>query len=90
MVLGFLMGYDGPFRLWLNRKPFFTDLGGSPPCLVDKNSSITKLGAGEHDVEVGVDISGGTTSGFFLRFVRHGISVADIRTGNYAQPSCVV
>lgn len=88
MRLTFLMGYDGPFRLWLDGKRFFDDLRGTNPCYPDKGYKSTRLNAGRHQITVGMDTNGGRAWGFFLRFIRLDISSEAGRTGAYAKPSC--
>lgn len=67
-TLEFLMGYDGPFRLWLDGKPFFTNAHGGNPCIADESGKPARLSAGTHEIVVGMDIVQGRSWGFFLRF----------------------
>jgi len=64
----FLMGYDGPFRLWLDGKVFYTNARGANPCIADESAKLARLSAGRHAVVVGMDIAHGRSWGFFLRF----------------------
>ncbi len=66
----FLLGYDGPFRLWLDGKRFFDALHGSNPCLPDEGSKTISLKAGVHQLTVGMDTNGGRSWGFFMRLHR--------------------
>jgi sialate O-acetylesterase len=88
MTLQFLMGYDGPFRLWLDGKPFFTDMKGVNPCMADKSRKVIKLNKGSHDIRVGMEIAGnhGQSWGFFVRFRRMDLSPTKRRSGNFAKP----
>jgi sialate O-acetylesterase len=86
MKLVFLMGYDGPFRLWLDGKPFFDAVHGANPCLPDEGSKIAALKAGIHQITIGMDTNGGRTWGFFLRFRRLDISSESLRKGTYGKP----
>jgi sialate O-acetylesterase len=86
MKLQFLMGYDGPFKLWLNRETFFTDMGGINPCLPDKGQKVIELDRGTHDIRIGMDLAGGKTWGFFLRFCRLDVPPAKYRSGKYVKP----
>jgi hypothetical protein len=86
MRLDFRMAYDGPFRLWLNRQPFFTDLNGTNPCVPDKAMKTISIPAGEHDLRIGMDISNGYAWGFRLRFERKDLTQAEIKAGHYAKP----
>lgn len=87
MKLDFLMGYDGPFRLWLDGQPFFANLNGTNPCFADESRQTAKLAAGVHDITVAMDLNSGAAWGFFLRFERVDLSPAKIRSGNYAKPT---
>jgi sialate O-acetylesterase len=86
MTLRVLMGYDGPFRLWLDGKPFFTDLDGQNPCIPDKSEKAIKLGRGVHDIRIGMDVLRGYSWGFFLRFARKDITPKQRANGDYAKP----
>lgn len=86
MRLEFLMGYDGPFRLWLDRKPFFTNMDGINPCFPDESGKVAALSAGTHTLMVGMDIHHGAAWGFFLRFVRRNLTPAQIKSGEYSKP----
>jgi hypothetical protein len=86
MTLRVLMGYDGPFRLWLDGKPFFADLEGVNPCLPDKAEKAIALKKGVHDIRVGLDLAHGKTWGFFLRFARKDITPKQRASGDYAKP----
>jgi sialate O-acetylesterase len=86
MKLEFLMGYDGPFRLWLDGKPFFTDMHGINPCFADESSKLTSLSKGKHRIDIGMDIQHGTAWGFFLRFIRKDVNLSQVKSGQYAKP----
>jgi sialate O-acetylesterase len=86
MTLRLLMGYDGPFRLWLDGEPFFADLDGVNPCVPDKAEKAVELKAGVHDIRVGLDLMRGRTWGFFLRFARRDITAKQRNSGEYAKP----
>ena len=85
--LEFLMGYDGPFRLWLDGKPLFNALHGTNPCLPDEGSKTAALKAGSHRLTVAMDTNGGRAWGFFLRMRRVDLSAETLRSGVYAKPS---
>jgi len=87
MKLQFLMGYDGPFRLWLDGKPFFNALHGTNPCLPDEASKIATLKSGSHQITVAMDTNCGRAWGFFLRFCRLDVIAEALRAGAYAKPS---
>ena len=87
MKLQFLMGYDGPFRLWVNARPLFTNMHGTNPCFADESAKVISLPAGSHDITVGMDLNDGRAWGFFLRFVRRDVSKTRLLSGDYAKPS---
>jgi len=87
MKLEVLLGYDGPFRLWVDGKPVFTDMLGVNPCFADESSTRLSLTKGTHQFTVGMDIRHGQAWGFFLRFVRQDVPVAKIRSKQYAKLS---
>jgi len=87
MKLLVLMGYDGPFKLWLDGKPFFTDIKGVNPCIPDKSRKVVELNRGSHDLRVGMDLNSGQAWGFFLRFRRKDVSPAKLRAGNFVKPT---
>ena len=86
MRLQFLMGYDGPFRIWVDGKPFFTDMAGINPCVPDKSRKSLSLSAATHTIQVGMDLNQGQAWGFFLRFIREDVTRAQILSGKYARP----
>lgn len=86
MRLDFLMGYDGPFRLWLDGKPFFANLKGTNPAFADQSQKGASLKAGRHEITVGMDLNNGGTWGFFLRFQRKDVTLAQIEEGRYTHP----
>ena len=86
MDLEVLMGYDGPFRIWIDDRPFFTDLDGINPCVQDESAKRIKLSKGLHSLRVAMDLNGGIAWGFFLRFKRRDVTRAQLTSGNYATP----
>jgi len=86
MKLQVLMGYDGPFKLWLDEKSFFTDMDGINPCVPDKGKKVVELGRGTHDIRVGMDLDSGKSWGFFVRFQRLDVTKAQLRSGKYVKP----
>jgi sialate O-acetylesterase len=87
MKLEVLIGYDGPFRIWIGGKPFFDDLGGNNPALADYQRRPIALKAGRHAVHVAMDVNEGKAWGFFLRFRRTDVSASQILDGSYARPA---
>ncbi|MEO6054600.1 MAG: sialate O-acetylesterase [Chthoniobacterales bacterium] len=87
MKLDFLMGYDAPFRLWLNGNPFYIDMAGNNPGYPDRGKKPADLKAGEHDIRIAMDTNGGLGWGFYLRFKRRDVSLKKIRSGQYVKPT---
>ncbi len=85
MKLQVLMGYDGPFKLWLDGESFFTDMNGVNPCVPDKAKKVVELRKGSHDLVVGMDLVGGRSWGFFLRFKRLEVSQSKLRSGKFVK-----
>lgn len=61
------MGYDGPFRIWVDGQPVFDDPHGTNPCFPDQSSVTCRLASGRHEIVVGMDLNHGRAWGFFLR-----------------------
>ncbi len=80
------MGYDGPFRVWIDGKPFFMDMAGINPCVSDKSQKSISLSAVTHTIHVGMDLNTGQAWGFFLRFIRRDLTRAQILSGKFARP----
>jgi sialate O-acetylesterase len=89
MKIEFLMGYDGPFRLWVDGKPLFCNPNGKNPCLPDESARTLALPAGVHAITVAMDLEneGIGSWGFFLRFRRVDVTAKQIETGDYAKPT---
>jgi hypothetical protein len=90
MKLEFLMGYDGPFRLWLDGKNFFTNMAGANPCFADESAKTVALSAGDHDIHIGMDLAEGSSWGFFLRFARKDVTRAQILSGEFVKPTASI
>lgn len=88
--LRFFMGYDGPFRAWVDGQPFFTDMLGTNPCVADESNKVAALDRGRHVVTVAMDTNDGCAWGFFLRFERMGVSAEDRRDGTFERPEYLV
>lgn len=86
MKLDVLMGYDGPFRLWIDGKLVFIDMKGTNPCYADQSCKTVALKPGTHDITIGMDLNNGSAWGFFLRFARRDISRAQVESGDFAKP----
>jgi hypothetical protein len=86
MKVDVLMGYDGPFRLWLDGKPFFVNMKGINPCFADESCKTVLLKKGLHEMTVGMDLNSGNAWGFFLRFARRDVTKDQIASGDFAKP----
>jgi hypothetical protein len=86
MQLFFRMGYDGPFRLWIDDEPFFVNMKGTNPCIADESIKLAKLAAGTHDIRVGMDLNGGQAWGFMLRLSRKDVTKEQVKSGDFAKP----
>jgi hypothetical protein len=86
MKLEFLMGYDGPFQIWMDRKLVFRDLKGTNPCFPDESSRVVSVSSGKHEICVGMDLCRGTAWGFYLRLARRDVSTARLRSGDFPKP----
>ena len=90
MKLEFLLGYDGPFRLWLDEKPFFKNMAGTNPCAPETSRKTARLEAGLHDLHVGMDLNDGRAWGFYFRLARKDVTREQIRTGDFLKPSYLI
>ncbi len=88
MKLEALMGYDGPFRVWIDGRPLFQDLQGTNPCIFDQSRAKIALAAGAHRITVAMDLNGGMAYGFAFRFLREDLSPARIQARDYVIPGC--
>ena len=87
MRLRFLMGYDGPFRLWVDGRILFEDIHGTNPCFADQSEKSIALSVGSHRITVAMDLAEGKTWGFLLRFIREDVMAEQIKMENYVHPS---
>jgi hypothetical protein len=67
-------------------KPFFVDMNGTNPCIVDGRTKTAKLAAGAHEIHVGMNLNEGRAWGFFLRFERHDVTPAQRISGKFLCP----
>jgi hypothetical protein len=70
MRLGIGLGYDGPVKLWLDRKLRFFDPEGTNPAIVDKKVIPFQARAGRHEILVALGSNNGKAWGIWLRFLR--------------------
>ncbi len=62
-----LVGYDGPFRLWIDGKEAHKGLSGPWPRDQDSLAIPLRLAAGRHEVAVAMSTGDVPSTGFFLR-----------------------
>ncbi len=63
----FFIGYDGPFKLWLDTKPIFQDAEGLNPIIIDEHTFCVRLSKGIHEIVAAYDNNNGMGWGFALR-----------------------
>ncbi len=83
MKLRLLFGYDGPVKVWLDRKEAFCDPKGTNPAHPEDAAIPFPAKAGRHTVLVALG-SHGSTWGVFLRLERTGIAAATLRRRRYS------
>lgn len=74
MQLKVWLGYDGPVRVWIDRKEVFYDPDGTNPANVDEVGIPFLAGKGRHEVLVALGTSKKNAWGIMLRFERLGLS----------------
>lgn len=72
MQLSLLLGYDGPVKVWLDRREVFSDPHGTNPAVPDAKR-IRFAAHGEHEIVVGLSTNTGRAWGIFVRFERHNV-----------------
>lgn len=90
MKLKFLIGYDGPIRLWVSGVPLFQDMKGTNPCIADAKNKVLALDRGDHVVTLAMDTNSGKAWGFFLRFERMGLSQEACRKKTFTKPEYLI
>ena len=61
------MGYDGPFKLWLDGVQIFEDLEGPEPLMIDEHKVCIYLSKGMHSIVAALDFQSGKGWGCVLR-----------------------
>lgn len=75
MRLRFRFGYDGPVRLWLDRKLMHHDPAGTNPAVADAHTlADAGLDAGDHEVLIALGTNHGRAWGVWLRAERLGLA----------------
>ena len=65
-----LLGYDGPVRVWVDRRCVFTDPHGANPARADKVTIPFAAKRGRHQILIALDADGGRAWGIFARIAR--------------------
>jgi Carbohydrate esterase, sialic acid-specific acetylesterase len=86
MQLEFLMGYDGPFRLWIDEKSFWDALEATNPCFPDEGIKSIALTKGKHRLRIAMDLNEGLAWGFCLRLRRLDLTPKQIKSGKFPKP----
>jgi len=78
MKLSLLLGYDGPVKVWINRKPIYCDPAGTNPAHIEDAAIPFIATPGQHEVLVALG-SHGAAWGVYLRLERTDVSKATLR-----------
>jgi hypothetical protein len=70
MRLALHLGYDGPVKVWVNRREVFCDPKGAMPCSPDDARVPFAVRAGTHEVMIALAANPNETWGVFLRVER--------------------
>ncbi len=62
-----LLGYDGPVKVWVDRRAIFCDPEGCPPAALDDAAPAFAVPAGDHEIIVALVSKAGQAWGIFLR-----------------------
>jgi sialate O-acetylesterase len=91
MKLAACLGYDGPAKMWIDRKLIFHDPEGTNPAWPDKAKRTVAVGRGRHDVMVALGTNRGKAWGIYLRLERMDITKKQLSASpaNYAMPKWV-
>jgi hypothetical protein len=81
MRLLLYLGYDGPVKVWVDRKELFSDPEGTNPAMPTDARIPLPAGRGTHKLRVALGANGGRATGIFLRFERTDVSAARRRKG---------
>ena len=90
MSLGLLLGYDGPVKIWVDKRMLFHDPDGTNPAVADAKTIRFKGAAGRHQVVIALGTNNGAAWGVFLRFERFDLSRARRKSGPAQQAMPVI
>jgi hypothetical protein len=82
MRLKLELGYDGPVKAWVDGREVFHDPTGiNPANPTDKGCAIFRVGAGQHELVVGLGTNFGGAWGVFLRMERLDVPQRKVKLG---------
>jgi sialate O-acetylesterase len=81
MKLQIGLGYDGPVRMWVDRKELFYDPDGINPMISDQAMIDFKASAGEHEIVVAFSPNFGKAWGIALRLYRRDLTPRQLKKG---------
>lgn len=74
MKLALLFGYDGPVKLWLDKRLRLHDPDGTNPAVPDGRAIPVTVSMGDHEIVVALGSNEAKAWGIYLRFERLGIA----------------
>jgi sialate O-acetylesterase len=89
LVVG--LGYDGPIRVWLDKKEILFDPKGINPMILDQKKIKVDASAGRHDLVVAFSTNFGQAWGIGVKIYRKDIPAALLKKGKefYKMPHAV-
>jgi len=84
MELSAGLGYDGPLKIWVDRKMLFCDPNGTNPANADKIGVPFKVRRGRHAVLIALGSNYGRAWGIRLRFQRNDLAPDVLKKGPQA------
>jgi sialate O-acetylesterase len=89
MRLAVCVGYDGPTKVWIDRKEVFHDPKGTNPAWEDRGKAKFDAEPGRHEILVGLGTNQCRAWGIFLRFERFDVPKRLLQQGpgNYVMPT---
>jgi hypothetical protein len=88
MDLNIYLGYDGPVKMWVDKKEIFHDPNGTNPAIADDSINAFEAAQGQHEIIVAMGSNYGKAWGIYLRFERMDIPAELVEMGpdNYKVP----
>ncbi|MFA6101208.1 MAG: sialate O-acetylesterase [Victivallaceae bacterium] len=78
MDLNFLLGYDGPVKMFCDGKEIYCDMKGTNPIIRDHHKAPCSLGKGAHEIVIALASNRGAAWGICLRAERAGGKKTDM------------